>query len=197
MKYFNLAKPLLFISIFAGLFSSCKKVQTADPLEDKGQRIVQIVGYGGTGDNFGTSSLAFDPSSSSEIVELRLYLSSPVLSATDITATLASDSNARIAFNTANPDQIYQQLPTDAYTLATDKVVIKAGESVSQPFFVEFHPDMIDGSINLMLPLAIKALDGAPADVKIASGTGIAYFHFIGNPLAGFYSTTGDRKSVV
>jgi hypothetical protein len=39
--------------------------------------------------------------------------------------------------------------------------------------------------------LTITAISGAPSDVMIASGTKVAYFHIIGNPLAGSYHVDG------
>lgn len=184
------------IGMVSMLATACKKVEVADALGDKGQRIIGIRDYGGLGANYSTASLSFDPTSTSEMVEVRLVFSTPVLSSTDITATISVDAAAVTSYNATVTDPLaphYTLLNTSAYTLATNKVKILANQTESEPFWVEFHPDQIDGSVNLMLPLTITALDGAPAGVAIAAGTKTAYFHFIGNPLSGFYNMTGNR----
>ncbi|MEO7307434.1 MAG: hypothetical protein ABIR78_12720, partial [Ferruginibacter sp.] len=58
---------------------------------------------------------------------------------------------------------------------------------------ITFNPSLIDGSKNWMIPVTITSITGAPEGTVKAPGTGTAYFHFIGNPLAGTYNVTGGR----
>jgi hypothetical protein len=196
MKIFNL-KTVLPVLLFTGaIFSSCKKaVNAVDPLGDKGQKIISFQTYGGTGVNFGNSGLAFSPSSTSEIVELNLLFSTDKVAEQDISVTVEVDPALVAAYNLTQTEPLkkFLVLNTSAYKFPSQAVLIKAGQSLSETFEVEFDPSQIDGSKNFMLPLVIKSIKGAAADVKAASGTGTAYFHFIGNPLAGTYNVVGTR----
>lgn len=188
-KYFKLLSALVATTM---LFS-CDKTETFDPIGEGGQKIIKIANYGGVGTNFGNSNLVFDPASTSEIVDVQLELSAPSVSTSDITVTVEADPAAVTAYNATktDPKEQYFLLPPAAYTFASPtNVVIRAGQSLSEVFQIEFNPSMIDGSKNNMLPLTIKSISGGPSDLKAAPSTGTAYFHFIGNPQAGSYSST-------
>ena len=178
------------------MFAACTKVETAQPILDKGQHIISIQKYGGIfGTGFSNSNLVFDPTSTDEQFQLNLEYFTDHVASNDISVTLAVDPTKLTAYNDTVTDvsRKYFLLPDSAYSLPTTPIVIKAGNTISEPFFITFHPDKIDASINYMLPVAIKTITGAPADVKAGPGTGIAFLHFIGNPLAGFYNVVGTR----
>jgi Domain of unknown function (DUF1735) len=196
MKIFNLktALPVLFFT--GAIFSSCKKADNAvDPLGDKGQKTISFQTYGGTGVNFGNSGLAYSPTSTSEKVELNLLFSTDKVAEQDISVVVEVDPAIVTTYNQTQTDPLkkYLVLNASAYKFPSQTVMIKAGQSLSETFEVEFNPSQIDGSKNYMLPLVIKSIKGAAADVKAAAGTGTAYFHFIGNPLAGTYTVVGTR----
>lgn len=198
MKLFNFKKigsALILLCTAVVIFSSCKKVDTVEPLGDKGQQIIRFLTYGGVGENFSNSGLAFSPSSTSEILDLNIEYITPSVSDQDISITVGPDVTALTAYNATQTDPLkkYLELNASAYKFPSQTVLIKAGQTVSEPFKIEFNPSQIDGSKNFMIPIAIKSITGAPAGVKAASGTGIAYFHFIGNPLAGTYNCVGTR----
>jgi Domain of unknown function (DUF1735) len=195
MKLFNFKKIAAATLLSIAIFTGCKKVETPDPLGDKGQKIIRFLTYGGYGDNFGNSGFAFAPTSTSEIIDLNIeYLTSKVADQ-DILVTVSPDPGAVTAYNATqtSPLKQFNVLNASAYKFVSQTVKIKAGQTVSEDFHIEFDPSQIDGSKNWMIPIAIKTISGAPADVKAASGTGIAYFHFIGNPLAGTYNVVGTR----
>jgi hypothetical protein len=195
MKLIHFKKIALFALAGAVVLGSCKKVETVEPLGDKGQKVIRFLTYGGFGDNFANSGFAFSPTSTSEIVDLNIEYITPNVSNEDIKVTVAPDPAAVTAYNATqtSPLKQYNLLNPSAYTFASQTVLIKAGQTVSEPFHIEFNPSQIDGSKNWMIPVAIKSITGAPADVKAAAGTGIAYFHFIGNPLAGTYTCVATR----
>jgi hypothetical protein len=195
MKLFNYKLVLPAILISGAILSGCEKADTVEPIADKGQKIISFQTYGGTGVNFGNSGLAFGPTSTSEIVEMNLLYSTDKVSETDISITVEADPSVVATYNATQTDPLkkYLVLNTSAYIFPSQTVKIKAGQTVSETFHIEFNPSQIDGSKNFMIPLIIKNITGAPAGVKPAPGTGIAYFHFIGNPLAGTYNVVGTR----
>ena len=196
MKYFNTKWLFASLASTALLFSACEKAKVDEQLGDKGQHIIKIQQYGGIGGTgFAASNLSFDPTSAEEKLELNLLYSTDQVAENDITVTVAFDPAALAAYNAIPGNAQYFKLPDSTYSFPTTTVVIKAGQTVSQPFFVTFYPNKIDGSVNYMLPLKITSITGAPAGVVGAPGTGITYLHFIGNPLAGFYNVTGLRRN--
>jgi hypothetical protein len=195
MNYIQSKKTLLGLLLCGVFFSACEKVETPDPIGDGGQKIFTITDYGGTGANFANSALIFsDPTSTSEALEYKIEYSTPVVGTQDITVTVGVDAAAVTSYNTSHPNgPQYQVLPAAAYTLTTTQAKIPARQTVSEPFTITFNPSVIDVTKNYMLPITIKSAAGAPADAKAASGTGTAYFHLIGNPLAGLYTVVGTR----
>jgi hypothetical protein len=191
----NALQALTFLLVSVLFFSSCKKVETAEPIGEGGQKIVKFVTYGGYDVNFGNSNLSFSPSSTSEILDLNVEYTAPSVADQDITVEISVDLAALTSYNAlqTDPAKKYFILPAAAYTFPTTTVKIKAGQTLSDVFPVEFNPSVIDGSKNFMLPISITKISGAPSDAKKAPGTGTAYFHFIGNPLAGNYSVVGTR----
>lgn len=195
MNYIKSTKILLGLLFCGALFSACEKVDTPDPIGDRGQKIFTIQDYGGTGANFSNSALIFsDPTSTSEALQYQIEYSTPTVSSQDIMVTIGVDAAAVTAYNTSHASgPQYLLLPAAAYTLTTTQAKIPANQIISEPFTITFNPSVIDVTKNYMLPITIKSATGAPADAKAASGTGTAYFHLIGNPLAGLYTVVGTR----
>lgn len=188
----------IIAAIFSGavLLTSCDKPTVYEPIGDGGQKIIKIQVYGGLAGGFDASNLAFSPSSTSEILEMKLEYVAPAVSNQDITATVEVDPAAVAAYNATqtSPLKQYLVLPANAYTFPKQTVTIKANQTISSSFQIEFNPSLIDGSKNYMIPVTITSISGATAGTVKAPGTGTAYFHFIGNPLAGTYNlTTGGR----
>jgi hypothetical protein len=194
MKFiFKILLPVLGI---AAVMSSCDKAASVEPIGSKGQKIISFQVYGGVGENFGNSGLAFNPSSTSEILNLNLLYSTDQVSESDIEVTVGADTTVVAKYNTTQTDPLkqYLVLNASAYKFTDKTIFIRKGQTVSETFQIEFNPSQIDGSKNFMIPIVIKSVKGAPAGVVAAPGTGTAYFHFIGNPLAGTYTlTTGAR----
>jgi hypothetical protein len=194
MKYIRSGKTLIILlTIF--FLSACEKEKTAEPIGEGGQKIFTITDYGGTGANFSNSALVFsDPTSTSEVVNFQIEYSTPQIATDDITITVGVDTAAVTKYNSSNASgPQYQLLPAAAYSLTTIKGKIPARQIISDTFAITFNPSVINVTKNYMLPITIKSAQGAPSDAKAASGTGTAYFHMIGNPLAGMYTVTGKR----
>jgi|GEM_PF-2255392 len=187
-----LKRVILPLGVFGILLTSCKKIDKVDELGSNAQYI-QFVSVGGAEANFLNSAIAFsDPTADTAYVEgIQLMLSTSSVFDRDITATIAVDTALVNTFNTnQNPTDAYYVMPDSTYTLLTTTVTIKAGQSISEPFSIQFHPSRVNGSFNYMLPVKIVSLSGA-GNLAVATATSIAYFHVIGNPLAGNYTSEG------
>jgi hypothetical protein len=111
----------------------------------------------------------------------------------DVSITVGVNVAALTAYNATVPAGgiKYTLAPTTIYSLPSTKAVLKKGNTMSEPFIIEFKPNMLDLAVSYMLPLSITAISGAPGDVAKAPGTGTTYLHIIGNPLAGNYNAQG------
>ncbi|GAB2829975.1 DUF1735 domain-containing protein [Ferruginibacter profundus] len=192
MKYIKLTR-LFFAVFFCGIIlSSCDKVEVPAPIGDGGQKIIGFLQYGGLS-NFGNSSLSFDNSKPIDSIPVSLEFSGPKVFDKDVTVTIGLDNAALTAYNATVPaGGIRYTLITNAqFNLRTTTTTIKAGNTVSEPIYLIFYPDQIDLATSYMIPLSVTNITGASSDVKKASGTGTAYLHIIGNPLAGSYNVDG------
>ncbi len=192
MNFSNI-KKLVFPVLAAALFSSCDKPVTTDQLADKGQNIIRVNTYGGVDANFSNSALQLDLASTDDVpVEFQLEYVGPHVFDQDLTVTVAVNDAARTAYNTANPANMYDVLPAAAYTLNTTSATIKAGDVFSSTLKLTIHdPSQLDAAISYMLPVSITSVAGGSNGVTGAPSTGTAYFHIIGNPLAGDYLSNG------
>lgn len=197
MKNFNFAKYIA-LSVFSLLFFTACKKDYVEPLGDKGQKIIGFINGGKSAGAFKASSLDLDLASPKDSIQLRLLYSTPQVSDRDITVTVFNDPAKLAAFNAAQPagDTIFQALADSQYLIKTPQVKIRAGQTLSEPFYVIFYPNKLRTDRSYMISLGISKIDGAPADVKAASGTGTAYIHYTAlppNPLRGNYSVVGTR----
>ena len=195
MKIAHYFKQLLVGVSASVLLFSCEKAKEVELLGENSQQYIKFVDYGGTGGNFANSALALDANASSEFVELQLEFVGHRVAKQDIKVTVEVDPAALTAYNAAQTDPLdrYVLLDPAAYTFSPITFTIPAGNAMSDVLEIEFHPDMIDGSVNSMLPLSIKTITGAPEGTIAGPSTGTAFFHFIGNPLAGNYTVVGTR----
>ena len=188
---------LAFAGALLILLAACTKSEHMQQSSDEGARMIKFQDFGGTiGTNFtANSNLEFDFGSTEKKIEVTLRYSGPQVLGNDISATISVDTNALRKYNQSvlAPLERYQLIPEAAYQLPSFPIVIKAGQIISEPFFITFYAGQLNRSINYMLPITITGIFGAPGDVSIAEGNGTAYFHFIGNSLAGIYNMTGMR----
>ena len=193
MKNFNFAKYIA-LSVFTLLFFTACKKDYVDPLGDKGQKTIGFVTYGGkSAAASSASALVLDLNLVRDSLEMRLLYSTPQVHDKDITVTIFNDLTKVAAFNAAQPTGsiIYDPVSATQVTLKTPQVKIRAGQTLSEPFYVIFFSNQLDAAKSYLITLGISKIEGAPADVKPASGTGTAYVRIVGNPLAGNYASTG------
>src|SRR5258705_5172995 len=195
MKYFQFKITLLSLAIAGIALSSCKKVEVPEDTQTKGQKIVSFITYGGL-EAFAASSLIVDLSQPVVSQEYYFKYSGPTVFPTDVTITVGYDDAALTAYNaaaTASGGLVYTKLPSNFYLIKNPTVKIPAGTAISEALKVDIYANMLDPSVSYMFPISIKTISGASSDVVKAPGTGIAYFHIIGNPLAGAYKRSFYR----
>lgn len=193
MNFSNI-KKLVFPMLAVAIFSSCDKPQTTDQLADKGQNIIRVNTYGGVDANFSNSALVLDLQSTDPVpVDFQAeYVGSQVFGQ-DLTLTFAVNDAARTAYNaTVPPENSFEILPASFYTLTNTTATIKAGGVFSTNVTLTIlDPSQLDPAVSYMVPVSITAIAGGSNGVKAAPSTGTAYFHIIGNPLAGAYLANG------
>lgn len=197
MKIFKISTSFLFF-LCVLVFSSCTKNNDGTQVEDNGQQIITIAKYGGiSGAGFDNSGLAFDLTKPIDSVEVRLEYSSSMVPANDVFVTVAQDDAARVKFVAANPSIDYKALTSSQFLIRTTRVKFRAGQGLSEPFFIIFYPNQLSPALSYMLPVTITKIEGAASNITKAPATGIAYFHIIGNPLAGTYTNVAKRYNYV
>ena len=101
--------------------------------------------------------------------------------------TLAIDDALRTQYNAGGGVQ-YEPLPDSTYSFTQTSGTINAGSRLDT-LYVTFFPEKIDPTVNYMLPIKIADASGQ----TISGNFGAAYYHMIGNPLAGNYNWTFSR----
>lgn len=186
---FNKLAAILLASS-ALLLGSCVKNRN-DGAVDFSQLspIVQIVEGGMT--NFSASALLFPGTDASDTAYFRVNYAATTTAPTDISVTLSYDAAALAAYNAANPTGQYEVFPDSIWLKSAfpKTIVIKAGQSYSDPVKLTVYPSKINTSKSYMLPITITSASG----VNISGNFGTIWYHVIGNPLAGDYSLVGTR----
>jgi len=185
-------KKLVFPLFAAAIFSACDKPETTDQLGTSGQNMVRVNTYGGVDANFSNSAIVLDLQSTDPVtIEFQLEYIGPKVFGNDLTLKVGVNDAARTAFNTTAVNT-YDALPASNYTLNNTSATIKAGEVFSSTLSITIlDPSLLDPAVSYMVPVSILSIEGGSDGVKPAPSTGTAYFHVIGNPLAGTYESTG------
>jgi hypothetical protein len=193
MKYFKISMYACLALFTLVLVNSCKKVKTDAQLGDNGQQIIRIMEAGGT-EGFGKSGRAFDLTLPIDSILVRLEYSASKVPANDVIVTLGVNDALRTAYNSANAGGVqYNAFAANQYLLRTSTVKIRAGQAVSEDFWVIIYPNRLSSALSYMLPLTITNISGAPGNVVKAPSSSTALYHIIGNALAGAYSNVALR----
>lgn len=193
MKLFNLKTALSALMMSAIFFSACKKAEVATDVGEGGKKLISFVEVGGV-TNFENSGLILDAGLPEQEITFRLQYEAPHVSDEDIVVTVGPINSKVAAYNASltDPNAVrFEVMPDSTYRLATTRVIIKAGNTLSEPFTFTVFPGKVNAAFSYLLPMSITSISGGPADIEAASGTGVALYHVIGNPLAGIYQSTG------
>ena len=147
----NISNYLFLLSCLSViLLASCEKADKVTELGGSAPYI-QFYGVGGMEAGFSGSVVSFeDPTAdTAHVDDIKLQLSTSQVFGNDVQVTIAVDTALVNTYNNeAQPEDPYYVLPDSVYSLATTTVTIKAGNSISEPFSIEFYPNKIDGSLN-------------------------------------------------
>lgn len=106
----------------------------------------------------------------------------------DVAVTMAVNDAARAAY-ISDPSKVqFKVFPSNAYTFAKTTGTIKAGSRLDT-FWVVFNHANLDPTQSYMLPISIASATGT----TVSGNMSTIYFHIIGNPLAGTYSSEWIR----
>lgn len=106
-------------------------------------------------------------------------------SSSDINFDLRVNDLARFQDNFDEDGITYTAFPTDAYEISATSGVIEKGTNYFE-FEVTFFPDKVDGKESNML--TIEPVISGSSNVTVSSNQARAYFHTIGNAIAGPYN---------
>ncbi|HVX50709.1 MAG TPA: DUF1735 domain-containing protein [Chitinophagaceae bacterium] len=190
MKHSSLYKKYALFAITGGmlLLTSCiKNYRDGEPQFNNLQPVV-LIPEGGLA-AFGSQALNYPPDDEADTFYFRINYAATNVAPADEKVTLSVDKTALDAYNGSSAVQ-YIMFPTGIYSFTSTEVTIKAGQSYSDPIPVVLHPNKVDPTQNLMLPISITA---APSNTVISGNFGTLYLHFIGNPVAGTYNGSGAR----
>lgn len=182
-----LSAACLTIAIFA--LNACVKDRNPGATDFSNLAPTVAIVEGGLA-KFSSQTLLFPASDVSDTISFRVNYAATTVAPRDITITLAYDAAALASYNASDPSNPnYIKFPDSIYKAFPTKVLIKKGQSFSDPVKLVVFPSKIDPSINYMLPISIVDAEG----IVIASNFKTIYYHLIGNPLAGAYDVVGFR----
>jgi hypothetical protein len=115
-------------------------------------------------------------------------IASPNVLSTATTVTVITDASMVADYNAYDPAVHYEVLPDSAFSFDASPVTIPAGARLDT-LHITFYRNKLDPSKSYMLPLAIKDASGH----TISGNMAVHYYHFIGNPIAGSYTSEWIR----
>jgi hypothetical protein len=136
---------------------------------------------------FGSDGIVTAGKTSPIVIPFTVNLASVNTMSSDITYTVGVDDSKRTAYNAnaANPIVDYVALPAALYTISRTSGTIKAGKRLDTLYLTIGDPTQVDPSKDFMIPITLKT---ASNGITISGNFATAYFHIIGNPLAGKYT---------
>lgn len=118
---------------------------------------------------------------------LMVNLASVNLPKAPVNVTIGVDAAKIAEYNAANNTN-FQPVPTGSYKIASTTLTIPAGQQYAQTT-VSFYKAALDPSVSYMLPVSITDASGK----ALTSNMNTAYYHVIGNPIAGNYEIYFSR----
>ncbi len=175
-------KILYIICFFALALAGCLKDKTIN--SDGLGKIGTLVEIQDAGSDFFSDAAVIGADTIKTFV---VNLASINTLSSDLTITVGLNDSARTAYNAANGTN-YQKIPDSIYSLSVKTGVIKAGTR-QVTFTVKFFASKFDPATSYLGTISILNAQGQ----TISGNFGTIYYHIIGNPLAGNYTTTGNR----
>ena len=163
------------------VYNPSSPVYTLEYIQPNGTTINSGLQY------FANGALTYPATHTADTANFSVRLTGGEPAASDITVTIAQDTKALLD-NFSKDSIAYESMTDSLYKVISTTGVIKKGTSTAS-FQVVFYPSKISPAKNYMLAPSVIS----PTDHQASKNFGHIYFHTIGNPLAGAYTTTGKR----
>jgi hypothetical protein len=187
MTYKYLKNIILPISAFAMLMlASCTK--SVKDYTDFTKTTPSVVLLNGGLTNY--SSDAYNRGSDTVNLTVTVNLASVTGLSSPLSVTVGVDNAALTAYNASNPQAGFVALPAANFKLLSTALTIPAGQHYATTT-LQVYTQGLDPAVSYMTPISILDAGGKP----LSSNLNTAYFHTIGNPLAGPYQWTYQRWS--
>jgi hypothetical protein len=138
--------------------------------------LLQNAGYA----NF--SATSFNRGSDTVRFTIRVDVASATVPTSPTTVKIAVDPNAINTYNAANPQPGYIAVPAANFKLLSNTLTVPAGSHYAETT-LEIYTKGLDPALSYMVPISITDASGK----TLSSNQNTAFFHSIGNPLAGVY----------
>ena len=129
-----------------------------------------------------------DPTAASLDTAIALNIASPQVLDYPVVVTLKVDPSMINKYNSVSGHTQLTILPDSTYQFKTITDTIPAGHRIGR-IPLKLYPTKIDPTKSYALPISIVSATGAGGQPIVISGNaGVAFYAFIGNPIAGAYT---------
>lgn len=186
MKRISIYTTMIGLALISSL-SSCLK-DTTQPDFAKDKPVIELP-IGSSASNGGGNSIAASFTVGSTPSDYFVYVNyaAPDAASQNVTVTLSIDTAAATKFNKVNGTN-YTTLPATGYTLASNKIVIPAGQRLVK-FPIKINTVNLDPNLTYALPVTI--VDGGGYTISGNFGTLISIIT-LKNKWDGVYTVTGS-----
>jgi Domain of unknown function (DUF1735) len=178
-------KISLLLLTLAACLSACLKDNAYMDVSNTQPIIEFSYGSDGSGDigNFGV-----DATMTQLDTAIAVNIASPQVLDYPVTVTLKIDPNLLNKYNAVGGNTQLVMLPDSTFKFTTTTVTIPAGHRLGR-IPITLYPSKINPGKSYGLPIAIQDAKGPNGQtLLVSSNSGVAFFAFIGNPLAGPYT---------
>lgn len=177
---YKFLKLSLYIGAVLSIFAACVKPHDATFTDFSKTGDLVIMQNAGLSNYTATS---FSRGSDTIKLTVRVDLASKEIPTSPTTVKLAVDNAAITSYNAANPQPGYVILPSANFKLVSNTLTIPAGSHYAETI-LEVYTKGLDPAVSYMVPISITDAGGK----ALSSNANTAYWHSIGNPLAGTYN---------
>jgi len=181
---YKLKFSLIILSVAVSLSACLKDIQFLGVANT--QPIIEFAH--GTNAESDLGNFGMDPTLETLDTAIALNIASPQVLDYPVTVTLAVDQAQLAKYNAVDGNTQLVVLPDSTYQFTTTTVTIPAGHRIAR-LPITLFPTKINPKESYGLPIAIVSATGPNGQNLIVSGNaGVAFYAFIGNPIAGPYT---------
>lgn len=180
----KLRMPLLLLFLSVSM-TACLKDKAFLDLSNTAPIIEFSYGTDGYSD---LGNLGANPTITELDTAIALNIASPQVLDYPVTVTLKVDASQLTKYNSISSNTQLELLPDSTFKFTSTTVTIPAGHRIAR-LPLTLYPSKINPGKSYALPIAIQSAQGPNGQKLIVSAnSGVAFFAFIGNPLAGPYT---------